>query len=93
MKSPETAGVNKALIYYYFKSKEDILDQIVHSLLGRATSLAMDFVHQGIVHLIKENRLDIEPRQTALQRCAGSQAVYKKFEPVLPAAPGFCPGI
>jgi len=55
------AGVNKALIYYYFKSKEDILDQIVHSLLGRATSLAMDFVHQGIVHLIKENRLDIEP--------------------------------
>lgn len=55
------AGVNKALIYYYFKSKEDLLDQIVHSLLGQATSLAMDFVHQGIVQLIKENRLDIKP--------------------------------
>lgn len=54
------AGINKALIYYYFKSKEDILDQIVHSLLEKATSLAMDFVHVNIVQLIKEGRLDIK---------------------------------
>lgn len=54
------AGINKALIYYYFKSKEDILDQIVHSLLDKATSIAMDFVHLNIIQLIKEGRLDIK---------------------------------
>ena len=53
------AGVNKALIYYYFKSKEDLLDQIVHSLMEKAASLAMDFVHFNIVQLINEGRLEI----------------------------------
>ena len=55
----KAAGVNKALIYYYFKSKEDLLDQIVHSLMDKAASLAMDFVHFNIVQLIDEGRLEI----------------------------------
>ena len=40
------ADVNKALIYYYFKSKEDILDYMVHSLLNNAVSITMDFIHK-----------------------------------------------
>ncbi len=57
----ETAGVTKALIYYYFKSKEEILDGLVHSLLENATSIAMDFVHSSIIQMIEDGRLDILP--------------------------------
>jgi len=57
----EAANVTKALIYYYFKSKEDILDYLVHTLLENATSIVMDFVHASIVQMIKDGRLDIEP--------------------------------
>lgn len=56
----EAANVTKALIYYYFKSKEDILDDLVHSLLENTTSIAMDFVHVSIVQMIKDERLNIE---------------------------------
>lgn len=31
----KVANVNKALIYYYFKSKEDIMDAIINSFLDR----------------------------------------------------------
>ena len=51
----KAANVNKALIYYYFKSKEDILDFMVNSLLDNAVSLTLDFIQKNIVHLI-ENR-------------------------------------
>ena len=56
-----SAGVTKALIYYYFKSKEDILDSLVSSLLEDTTSMAMDFIHENIVQVINEGSLDIEP--------------------------------
>ncbi|MFO8191825.1 MAG: TetR family transcriptional regulator [Bacillota bacterium] len=55
------AGVTKALIYYYFKSKEDILDNLVSSLLEDTTAIAMDFIHENIVRMITEGLLDIEP--------------------------------
>jgi len=56
-----SAGVTKALIYYYFKSKEEILDSLVQSLQDRVTSIKMDFVHANIVQMIQDGRLDITP--------------------------------
>ena len=57
----EAAQVTKALIYYYFKSKEEILDHLVHSLLKNATALTVDFIHTNIVQMIKDGRLHIMP--------------------------------
>ena len=57
----QAAGVTKALIYYYFKSKGEILDFLVQSFLDSITSIAMDFVNANIVRMIEEERLDIEP--------------------------------
>lgn len=54
------AEVNKALIYYYFKSKEDILDFMVHSLFDNAVSITMDFIQVNIVQMIKNGYLDIK---------------------------------
>jgi len=56
----KSADVTKALIYYYFKSKEEILDSLVHSLFDRVTSMTMDFIHANIVQMIQAGRLDIE---------------------------------
>jgi AcrR family transcriptional regulator len=55
------ANVNKALIYYYFKSKEDILDFMVHSLLDNAVSITLDFIQSNIVQMIENGYLDIKP--------------------------------
>ena len=55
-----SAEVTKALIYYYFKSKEEIMDSLVRSLLDRISSMTMDFVHANIVQMIQAGRLDIE---------------------------------
>jgi AcrR family transcriptional regulator len=57
----DTANVNKVLIYYYFKSKEDILDYMVHSIFHNAVSITMDFIHTNIVQMVKDGRLDIKP--------------------------------
>lgn len=55
-----TANVNKALIYYYFKSKEDILDYMVHSLLDDAVSIALDFIQTNVVQMVEDGYLDIK---------------------------------
>lgn len=55
------ANVNKALIYYYFKNKQDILDFMVRSLLNNAVSITMDYINTNIVDMIKKGYLDIEP--------------------------------
>lgn len=55
------AKVTKALIYYYFKSKEEILDHLIQSMLGDWTSIARDFISKNIVQLINDGRLDIKP--------------------------------
>ncbi len=55
------ANVNKALIYYYFKNKEDILDYLVHSLFDSVTTITMNFIQVSIIKMIKEGHLDIEP--------------------------------
>lgn len=54
------ANVTKALIYYYFKNKEEILDYLVQSLLKSTTSITLDFIYENIVAMIKDGRLDIE---------------------------------
>lgn len=55
------ANVNKALIYYYFKSKQDILDYMVDSLLKNAVSIALGFIQDNIVQMIKAGDLKIRP--------------------------------
>lgn len=57
----EEAEVNKALIYYYFKSKEDILDYLINSLFESVTSIAMGFINDNVVNMVKDGLLDIEP--------------------------------
>ena len=56
----QSAEVTKALIYYYFRSKEEIMDSLVQSLLDKISSMTMDFVHANIVQMIQAGRLDIE---------------------------------
>lgn len=56
----ETAEVNKALIYYYFKSKEEILDHLVQSLFKDIAAISLDFVHKYVVQMIKDGQLDIK---------------------------------
>jgi AcrR family transcriptional regulator len=55
------ANVNKALIYYYFQSKEDMLDYMVHSLFDNAVAITMDFIQANIVKMIQDGYLDIKP--------------------------------
>ena len=55
------ANVNKALIYYYFKSKEDILDFMVQSLLDNAVLLTVDFIQTSIVQMVKNGEMEINP--------------------------------
>lgn len=54
------AGVNKALIYYYFKSKEAILDRLIQTLLDDLSEIAMAFAKDKIITMIEEGRLDIQ---------------------------------
>lgn len=55
------AGVNKALIYYYFPGKEAILDHLVDTFFEEMTSIGLGFVRESIVRLIEMGRLDILP--------------------------------
>lgn len=55
------AKVNKALIYYYFTSKENILDFMISHLLDNAVSLTVDFIQSNIVQMIQEGTLFIQP--------------------------------
>lgn len=57
----DAANVNKALIYYYFNSKQDILDFMVDSLLNNTLSFTLDFIQANIVQMVKDGYLDIKP--------------------------------
>lgn len=41
------AGVNKALIYYYFKSKEAILAELFETFFRRSAEMLLNFVERG----------------------------------------------
>jgi AcrR family transcriptional regulator len=42
----EQAGVNKALIYYYFKSKEGMLDRIVEQIIDEGRALQREVLQE-----------------------------------------------
>lgn len=54
------AGVNKALIYYYFQSKEDILNHLIDTLFDDVAAIAMEFVKGSVVPMIEKGKLDIQ---------------------------------
>ena len=53
------ADVNKALIYYYFPSKQAILDYIVENFFNDMMDIGMDFIKDIMIRMIKDGRLDI----------------------------------
>ena len=55
----QEAKVNKALIYYYFKNKEDILERMIQSLFDGMTERTLSFVHATMVEMISAKQLDI----------------------------------
>ncbi|MGI5899550.1 MAG: TetR/AcrR family transcriptional regulator [Christensenellales bacterium] len=55
----QEAGVNKALIYYYFKNKEDILDTLLSSLSGELESISLSYVNKAIVSAYEEGSMRI----------------------------------
>jgi len=67
----DLADVNKALIYYYFDGKEDILDILLHQLLNDITAFSMDFIHTHLISMIHDGTLDIkEDRLTFIDKNA-----------------------
>jgi TetR/AcrR family transcriptional regulator len=50
----KTAGVNKALIYYYFKSKEDILNYLFKSFTIEITKIVSEEIKQELRHINEE---------------------------------------
>lgn len=55
----DAAGVNKALIYYYFQNKEDILDSLVDALMDGVHGISLDFVQNCVQVMVQEGRLTI----------------------------------
>ncbi len=59
----DAAGVNKALIYYYFKSKQEILDHLLKTFFQNFKTQLMSFIEENVVNMIKNGRLDIEAKR------------------------------
>lgn len=81
------AGVTKPLIYYYFRSKAAILDELVRSLMDDISRLSMDFMHANIVEAISQGKLIIQPDRLHFTDSSEMQHFAKKsrdyFEKVL----------
>jgi AcrR family transcriptional regulator len=71
------AGVNKALIYYYFKSKEEILDHLIKTLFDDIASIAREFIRSNVVAMIKEGQLDIQQDRWSFATQADAQNFYR----------------
>lgn len=56
----KAAGINKALIYYYFKSKDDILTYLIQMLFDDISGIVLEFVKTTIVPMYEKGRLDIQ---------------------------------
>ncbi len=57
----EKAGVNKALIYYHFESKEALLNHLLEELFAGIKIRAMDFISNNLIQAIQKGELDILP--------------------------------
>lgn len=56
----KAAGVNKALIYYYFKSKDDILTNLIQMLLDDVSVIVLEFEKTTIIPMYEKGRLNIQ---------------------------------
>ena len=70
----EKAGVNKALIYYHFESKDAILSYLLDEFLAGVKIREMDFIANNIIKAIQEGDLDILPDR---MRFASEEALAK----------------
>lgn len=55
------AEVNKALIYYYFQNKADILDNLVQFLLENVVGITIDYIYPTIEKMAAAEALVIKP--------------------------------
>ncbi|MCL2564282.1 MAG: TetR/AcrR family transcriptional regulator [Defluviitaleaceae bacterium] len=55
------AGINKALIYYYFPSKEAILDHLIESFFEEVSATSMAVIRNTVLKFKQEGRMDILP--------------------------------
>lgn len=53
----EKAGVNKPLIYYYFKSKDGLLNFLIDTLLQQTKAIAISELTQERLQVIQNNQL------------------------------------
>lgn len=56
----EKAGVNKPLIYYYFKSKDGLLDFLIDTLLQQTKSIAISQLTQERLQVIQNNQIQTD---------------------------------
>lgn len=71
----QDAGVNKALIYYYFKSKEDILNHLIKTFFTQVTAITVEFVKENVISMIKKEKLDIQQNRW----CFSSEGDARNF--------------
>jgi len=62
----ENAGVNKALIYYYFKSKQEILEELFNTLIEELLQLSFAVIEDSLLDIES-----IENMQVQMQRFYG----------------------
>jgi AcrR family transcriptional regulator len=75
------AGVNKALIYYHFESKEAILNHLLDEFFAGIKALSLDYITNSIVKAIREGELDILPDRL---RFANEEALAGFLEGIQP---------
>ena len=56
----QEAGVNKALIYYYFPGKEAILDHLIESFFQSVSATGISFIQDTIVSFKQGGRMDFQ---------------------------------
>lgn len=74
------ARANKALIYYYFDNKEGILDYLMQELLKTASFIAMNFIHDNIVKLVKSSHLEVKNDKFKIKDKATKNEFMKQMQ-------------
>lgn len=57
----DVAKINKAKLYYYFESKEAILDYLIDSFYQEIIKFTTDFIKQYLSPMVTDGRLVIKP--------------------------------
>ena len=73
----KAAGVNKALIYYYFKSKDDILTHLIQMLLDDISVIVLEFIKATVVPMYEKGRLDIQQDRWSFASEIDAQAFHQ----------------